>query len=314
MITTNDKVAIVILNWNSYDDTIECLNSLVDLDYPFFEVFLVDNGSKDNSLVRIENEYRRGKFPYIINILKSDRNLGFAGGNNIGIQKAYQENFNYFWLLNNDTTVDPNALNELINEIKGDSKVGIVGSKIYYYGTDIIWFAGGVVNKYTGKTSHIGFKEKDKFQYNNIKEVDYISGCSLLFKKELIETAGYMSEDYFLYYEETDWNLRAHKCDWKIKYVPGSIIYHKVSVSSGGENNLAPYVDYFYLRNCYIMIKRNQSSLSQIISLILLFFRFFKKMAKVYIFNLDRKKERIKYLFMGIKHGLLNKMGKHPTL
>ncbi|MGG3832885.1 glycosyltransferase family 2 protein [Geobacillus thermocatenulatus] len=255
---TDKDVAIIILNWNAYDDTFECLKSLEHLTYPYFHVFLVDNASQDGSFDKLQQDYNDGKFHLSITFIQTGENLGFAGGNNVAIREAYKQGYQYFWLLNNDTVVDPNALTPLVETLENDKQVGIVGSKIYYYGTNKIWFAGGKVNTWTGKTKHIGIKEEDVGQYDQVKEVDYITGCSLGFRREVLETVGYMCEDYFLYYEETDWNVRANQYGWEIKYVPQSRVHHKVSASSGGEKNLSPIVAFYDIRNGYWFVKRTQ--------------------------------------------------------
>jgi GT2 family glycosyltransferase len=308
----SDKdVAVIILNWNAYMDTFECLKSLEHLTYTHFHIFLVDNDSKDDSFKKLQQDYEKGKFNLSITFIQTAANLGFAGGNNVGIKAAYNRGYQYFWLLNNDTVVDSNALTPLVDAIKNYEGVGIVGSKIYYYGTKKIWFAGGKVNKWTGKTKHIGYREEFSKKHNNTIEVDYITGCSLLFRKELINQLGYMSEDYFLYYEETEYNLKTKMGGWKILFIPESIVYHKVSNSSGGEENIAPYYDYYDLRNSFILIKRTQSNLKTIVCLFYLFVKFFKKLIKILIKRHKNKKVRIRYLFLGLKDALSEKMGKH---
>ncbi|MGG5255139.1 glycosyltransferase family 2 protein [Neobacillus sp. SM06] len=139
--------------------------------------------------------------------------------------------------------------------------------------------------------------------------MDYITGCSLLFRKELIDSIGLMHEDYFLYFEETDWNIRAKQNGWGIRYVPDSIVYHKVSISSGGENNLAPYVDYYQLRNLIAMILRTQKGLIKTVSLVNIFTILLKKLIKIFIKNQNRKLERTTFLFKAVNDGFKQKMG-----
>jgi GT2 family glycosyltransferase len=293
---TDKDVAIIILNWNAYDDTFECLKSLEHLTYPYFHVFLVDNASQDNSFDKLRQDYKDGKFNVPITFIQTEKNLGFAGGNNVAIKEAYKQGYEYFWMLNNDTVVDPNALTPLVETLEKDRQVGIVGSKIYYYGTNKIWFAGGKVNTWTGACVHIGFKEEDKGQYNQLKEVDYITGCSLCFRKEILETVGYMEEDYFLYYEETDWNLKSSNKGWKIVYIPNSVIYHKVSISSGGESNPSPYVAFYDIRNGHWMVKRTQKKYKWITSYLYRYYKALKKLIKMVVCNYDRKLIRIKLI------------------
>lgn len=304
------SVAIVILNWNSYELTFDCLKSLENINYPSFEIFLVDNDSQDNSYDKLINDYKNGSFKLTIHFIQSGGNLGFAGGNNVAIKQAYSNKFDYFWMLNNDTEVMPDSLQSLVDEIDKDSTIGIVGSKILYFNTNKIWYAGGTINTWTGKTTHIGYKEEDNGQYNNVKDVEYMTGCSLLFRRELIDAVGLMKEDYFLYYEETDWNIRASKQGWRIRYVPKSLVYHKVSISSGGENNLSPYVEYYYIRNSYVMIRRTQSLLKSIVASLLLIWKLIKGHLKILLKNQNQKKIRSKLIFRAIKDSYLMKTGK----
>ncbi|MGP9076919.1 glycosyltransferase family 2 protein [Geobacillus thermodenitrificans subsp. calidus] len=307
---TEKHVAIIILNWNAYDDTFECLKSLEHLTYPYFHVFLVDNASQDGSFNKLQQDYNEGKLQLDITFIQTGKNLGFAGGNNVAIKKAYEQGYQYFWMLNNDTVVDPNALTSLVEVLEKEEKVGIVGSKIYYYGTNKIWFAGGKVNTWTGKTKHIGIKEEDIGQYNRQIEVDYITGCSLCFRKEVVEDIGYMLEDYFLYFEETDWNIRASQNNWYVKFVPHSIVFHKISASSGGEMNPAPYVGYYNIRNSLVFIKRTQPNYKLLVAFVYSVWKIIKKVMKMFIINQNSKKERFLLLIKGLIDGLTNKMGK----
>lgn len=307
---TDKDVAIIILNWNAYDDTFECLKSLEHLTYPYFHVFLVDNASQDNSFDKLQEDYKEGKFNVPITFIQTGANLGFAGGNNVAIKEAYNQGYQYFWLLNNDTVVDPNALTPLVDSIKKDPTIGIAGSKIYYYGTNKIWFAGGIVNKLTGNTKHIGMKDIDSEKYSSVLDVDYVTGCSLFFRKEILDTVGYMVEDYFLYYEETDWNLRASQMGWKIKYIPTSVVYHKVSSSSGGESNISPAVNYYLIRNAIAMIKRTQPSYYITIAVIYSLWNVFKNILKIFLYRQDNKLVRIKLGFTAVFDGVFGKMGK----
>jgi GT2 family glycosyltransferase len=307
---TDKDVAIIILNWNSYNDTFECIKSLESLTYPYFHVFLVDNASQDGSFDKLQQDYKDGKFHIPITFIQTGANLGFAGGNNVAIKEAYNQGYQYFWMLNNDTVVDPNALTPLVETLEKDRQVGIVGSKIYYYGTNKIWFAGGKVNTWTGATKHIGIKEEDKGQYDQVKEVDYITGCSLFFRQELLESVGYMYEDYFLYFEETDWCIRVKQKNWVIKYIPESIVYHKVSVSSGGEETPSPIVPYYYIRNSFMMIRRTQNSIKILTAFCFTILRILKQLYKIYFVYKDQQVKRTIYIFNGFRDIIFGKMKK----
>ena len=302
------SVAIILLNWNNYQDTYECLKTLETLTYPHFHVFLVDNDSSDDSFTRLKEDQASGKFNVGLTCIQSGGNLGCAGGNNVGIKKAYEQGFDYYWMLNNDTYVDPEALSTLVEVIDAEQKVGIVGSKIYYADTKLLWFAGGSVNSYIGTSKMIGIDEEDKGQYDEMKEVDFIVGCSMLFRKEVIEYIGYLEEDYFIYYEDTDWNIRAKKAGWKIIYVPSSIIYHKES-SSTKSSDLSPYYAYYLIRNGYLMVSRINANYKWI-AFMYLFIRILK-FHILYVLKSNNKLRRSSMILKGAFHALTDKRGQY---
>lgn len=242
-------VYIVLLNYNGWKDTIDCVQSLKKVNYDNFETIIVDNFSMDDSLIHIRENCKEEI------ILESKTNLGFAGGNNIGIQYALDAKADYVLLLNNDTTVEPDFLDELVKAAEQDKRIGAVGGKIYYYDNpDTIWYAGAKINTFTGKTRHIGVDERDNGQYDKMQETGYITGCLMLLKAEVIRKVGLMDDRYFLYYEETDWNVRIRQHGYKIVYAPKAVIYHKVSSSTKKINYV---MKYYYYRNVVYFINKN---------------------------------------------------------
>jgi len=242
-------VFIIILNWNGWQDTIECVASCQELDYPDFQLLLVDNGSTDGSEARLQE-----RFPEL-EIIQTGANLGFAGGNNVGIRQALARGADYIWLLNNDTTVGKQALTALVEALEMDEKAGIAVSKIGYFSDpERLWFAGGEWNPSMHLARHRGLNETDSGQYDTAGETDFATGCSLLFKTELIAATGYLQEDYFLYWEDLDWCLRARQQGWKILYAPASRVWHKVSVSV--EHN-SPVQTYYYFRGGLLFYRRH---------------------------------------------------------
>jgi len=292
------RVSIVILNWNGWEDTIECLESLYRITYPNYDVIVVDNGSQDDSLQKIK-QYAEGKiqvnskfFKYNIKnkpikvfeitedkakqgkfnrplyekfdpdrrmiLIKNRNNYGFTGGNNIGIKFAMSVlNPDYVLLLNNDTVVDPNFLMELVKVAESNEKIGVVGSKIYYYDyngrSDILWFAGGKVNLKTGVAEHIKIGKIDDAYKGDDKESGYITGCTMLIKKDVIKKIGKFNKVFFAYYEDVELSLRVKKDGWKLVYTPNSRVWHKVSKSSGGE--LSPFSIYHGTRNWILTVR-----------------------------------------------------------
>lgn len=236
------KVSIIVLNWNGKNHTVECLNSLSKLDYSNYEVILVDNGSSDGSV-----DFLKSKFPNIC-LIENKRNLGFAEGNNVGVRHAMKTGADYVLLLNNDAVVDGAFLKELVLIAERDEKVVLVGPKIYnYYEKNIIESAGYSQSILKSKTFPIGYREEDKGQYDEPKEVDFISGCAMLVKKNVVKDYGVFDSDFFAYCEDQDLCYSVTKRGDKIMYAPKSRIWHKVSASTGGYKS--PISVYLFTRN-----------------------------------------------------------------
>ena len=247
--TMPNTAYVIVLNWNGYADTIECVKSCLGLDYPSFHIVVVDNCSDDNSESILKME-----FPQLA-VLQTGKNLGYAGGNNVGIRYALDKKADYIWLLNNDTVVDPKALTELVKAAESEPAAGMAGSKILFYSEPtLIHYAGGMVDADLGISEHIGIYQKDNHQFDALSETGYITGCSLLVKRSLIEAIGFMDEAYFLYFEESEWCLRAKKHGFRLLYVPGSLVYHKESASTRKVGGAATY---YMTRNRLYFISRN---------------------------------------------------------
>jgi hypothetical protein len=226
------KVIIIILNWNGLQDTRECLESLKRIDYPNYEIIVVDNGSSDGSPEKIKN-----MFPYI-DLIRNRENLGFGAGCNVGIKEAQRKGAKFIFLLNNDTVVECDALSKLAAALEKDENAGIAGPKIYYYGSEkIIWSAGIRQDNVFIRFLSIGQGQKDVGRYSRQKKVDEVSGCAMLIKESLIEKTGFFREDYFLYVEDMEFCLRAKRAGCEILYVPDAVIWHKVSAAAGGQDS-----------------------------------------------------------------------------
>ena len=243
-------VYLIILNWNGWQETIECVESCLKLTYSNFHILVVDNGSTDES-----ESILRGRFPDI-EFIQTGENLGFAGGNNVGIKHALENGAFYVWLLNNDTLVNPEALSKLVKVADESEKTAIVGSKIYFYDEpQKIWFAGGFWRKNKLFASHRGDGEIDFGQYDEVCEVDFITGCSLLIKSSVIKEVGLMNERYFLYWEDIDWNATVFNRGGKILYVPSSLVWHKIS---GSIKIHSPLQFRYYIRNTLFFFQKHE--------------------------------------------------------
>ena len=247
------KTAIILLNYNGADDTIECIESIKKSIYKNYEIIVVDNCSTDESVSVLE-EYRQ-KTPFIF--LQSESNNGFSAGNNIGIVKAQEQNFDYIMLLNNDTLVTPDFLQELLNAYERVDKGSVLsGTIMYAYEREKIWYAGGSYSEWTAKARHLRMNETVDAIPTEIEEVNFISGCEVLIPIGDIKKVGLMDEDYFLYTEDLDYSIRIKKAGIKMYYVPKSVIYHKVSSST---NKISKMVSYYSVRNKRILIKKHFS-------------------------------------------------------
>jgi GT2 family glycosyltransferase len=251
------KVSIIILNWNGWQDTLECLDSLKKITYRNYEAIIVDNASKNDSVSQIKNYLAKNNPPAggnDLNFITLDSNLGFAGGNNAGVKRALKQKVDYILLLNNDTIVAPDFLDKLVEAGESDPKCGIAGPKIYFE-TDKnrIWFGGGYFSWFGGGR-HLEYDVIDKNPDDRkTKEVDYMTGCCFLIKRAALEKIGLMNEDFFLYYEDTEWSLRAREQGYKIIYAPSSRIWHKVSRSTKPETNKKVF--YYHIRNALLLSK-----------------------------------------------------------
>lgn len=286
------KVAVVTVNFNTQKDTINLLCSLerIEKQNIQLQIIVVDNASSTQFKLH-PNEYKNN-----ITILRSRRNMGFAGGYNLGIKEALLQNYDYILILNNDTKVYSDMLKNLLKVLDSDPLIGVVIPKIYFAkGREfhktrykpselgkVIWYAGGDTDWENIKSIHRGVDEVDHGQYDEIESVEFATGCCMLFKREVLEKVGLFDEKYFLYYEDADISERIKKSGYKIYYLPTACLIHANAASSGGPgNNLH---DYFLTRNqmlfglTYAPLRSKIALLRQSIRL-LFFGRPFQKLA-----------------------------------
>lgn len=296
-------VYIVILNWNGWGDTIECLESVFRTRYPSFRVIVCDNDSTNGSMGYIKawaegsltcwvnpanplrylssppldkpvayREYDssqlknvhliEGETPLVL--IGTGTNLGFAGGNNVGLRSALTDGAcRYVWLLNNDTVVEPDALFHLVQRMRDKPDAGICGSRLlFYHAPDVVQALGGATyNKWLGSNRHLGLFQKNSQPFNppdiEIK-MDYVIGASMLVTRAFIETVGLMSEEYFLYFEELDWVVRA-KGRFNLAFADRSIVFHKEGGSAGTKSDpklKSLRADYFSIRNRLVFTRK----------------------------------------------------------
>lgn len=240
-------VSIVTVNYDHPEVTCDLLESLNKITYPNFEVIIVDNKSPHDDPSIIQQRY-----PNVI-FYASQVNWGFAGGNNQGIMRARGE---YVLLLNNDTVVDTGFLEPLVEKMQSDPLIGAVSPKIRFsYDPELIQYAGYLpLNKYTVRNAAIGYKEKDRGQWDSDRETAYAHGAAMMVPMEVIRKIGLMSYIFFLYYEEADWSFRIKRIGYTIWYVHNSVVFHKESISTG---KLSPQKIYYLNRNRLVFMRRN---------------------------------------------------------
>lgn len=238
-----EKVAVVILNWNGKQDSLNCIRSVRALEYGNIEIIVVDNGSIDGSVDAIHAFYPG------VRLIATGKNLGYAGGNNVGMREALAHGANFVLVLNNDATVSPNLIDCFLSASAKEPLAAAFSAKIYYQSRpDIIWYAGARWMQRLGRFVHLGHGEQDDgLTYNNLEETDYASGCALFTSARVIKRVGLLDEKYFLMFEEADWCYRARSLGYKIFFVPEAKVWHKVSTSFGGESS--PLANYFLFRN-----------------------------------------------------------------
>jgi len=220
-------VYVIILNWNLKDETVECVESVLKSTYSPYQGLIVDNGSNDGSV-----ELFRSLFSDV-DIIANDTNLGWASGNNVGIEYALHQKADYVLLLNNDTIVDENLLAEMVAVGESDKEIGILGPLIFYYDEpDKIWHLGVRESRFLPVPRSLAKDQKDKGQFTSPIPVDYVSGCAMLVKRSVFEVVGLMDAEYFMYYDEVDFCRRSRKVGFKIAAVPRAKMWHKVSRSA----------------------------------------------------------------------------------
>ena len=289
------KVCIVIVNYNGAKFQNDCLRTLFKMENQDFEIVIVDSGSTDNSVKMAKDQFEN------ITVLEQGDNVGVAKGNNIGIQYGISRGAEYTLLLNNDTEVDPKMLDELLKH--ADERT-IVVPKIYYYDpSDVLWYGGGDFVFEKGTVNHVGCDEKDIGQCDEIRYVEYSPTCCMLIKNSVFKDVGLIDEKVFMYCDDTDFCVRLYDKGYKILYVPNSIVWHKVSSSSGG--NKSKLGIYYMNRNQLYFMKKHKKHIKAKTYYTILF----KNIAKG-VLSPFRKNRNEKYILTAYKDFYLNRMGR----
>jgi GT2 family glycosyltransferase len=216
------RVMILVLNWNNWRDTVDCLASLAGLEYGNCEILVLDNGSTDGSAERISSVFPK------VEVIKLGENMGFGRANNVGIRIALERRAEFVWLLNNDTTVDSKSLRAMVDKAHEDPRIGAVGSAIYYADEPDalqVWGGGGLI-LWCGRSFHFRRAVSDA-------NIHFLTGASLLLRRSVLETVGLFDEAYFLYWEDVDYSLRLRRAGWNLAVAGDSSVWHKESATAG---------------------------------------------------------------------------------
>ena len=268
------RLSIITINYNGLKDTCKLIDSI-----PFnneLEVIVVDNASKQDEATTISE-----RFPQV-NVIRSAKNLGFAGGNNLGIREARGK---YILLINNDTYFKDYNIDALIQRSESSDKIGIVCPKLRFaWGNNPIQFAGYTpLSAITVRNQAIGFGEEDKGQYDTAHPTPYAHGAAMLIKRAAIDKVGLMPECFFLYYEELDWSMMFTRAGYEIWYEPACTVFHKESQTTGQNS---PLRTYYITRNRLLLVKRNYKGIN-------------KYLSYMYLIGIVALRDILKYTFQG---------------
>ena len=291
-------VSIIIPTFNRETEVLECIKALLSINYKKFEIIVVDNASRDNTITKIKKIYPSVK------IIGLEQNYGASIARNEGIKCADGE---LLCFVDSDNIVDRDFLIELVNLAVSDPKIGFVGPKMYFFSEPrIIWYAGAEINLLTSRTQYFGINEIDIGQYNEIKEVGHIPNVWLV-KRSVIDKIGLIDASYIMHYEESDWAMRANNAGYKIMYCPNAVVYHNIPFSKdkkslrgliGFDNE---YRIFYAARNRVMFMKKYASRINYLIFLIVFNNIFLIQYCSILLFyrRIDLVKSYIKGYFSG---------------
>ncbi|GAB4018550.1 glycosyltransferase family 2 protein [Spirosoma migulaei] len=249
-------VSIITINYNQAELTRQFLESVKELTYPNYELIVVDNAS-----VQLLSDYLDPAEYAHLRLIRSEVNLGFTGGNNLGIQEAKGD---FFFIVNNDTELAPTVLEELLTPFRENKQVGVTCPKIKFFDApQLVQYAGyNPINLYTGTATAIGFNQKDDGRFDQPHPTYFAHGCAMLVSRQVVEQVGRFAERFFLYYEELDWSQRIRNAGFVIYYQPTASILHKESASVGQNSTLRTY---YLTRNRILFMRRHCSSFQRLV-------------------------------------------------
>ncbi|MGW8122594.1 glycosyltransferase family 2 protein [Roseivirga echinicomitans] len=297
-----NSTAIILVNWNAFDLTVRCIESLEKAGFPSTNIFLVDNASKDGSGNRL-----REQFPEVI-FIQNTENLGFTGGNNIAMVQALEKGFEFVMLLNNDTEVTEDFLNPMLLAIEENEKTAAVQPLILELNRkDLIWNAGGDTNRFLG-LSETRFEAQalDKVKASFTVNTDWITGCCILVRSAVISEIGMLDDKFFAYHEDVDWSIRMRKAGYELRVVPESTIFHLSMASLKSDTKqkegfLSPFMHYLHVRNHLYLIRKHLDYFNPVGAW---GYQFYKLLGYTAYFVFRGRFSKLKAVLKGFKEGL----------
>ena len=307
-IARDPKVSVILLNWNGAEFTIPCVESLHVQSYANLETIVVDNGSTDNSRSLLEE-----KFGKSITLVPLEKNRGFTGGNNVGIELALRGGAEYVLVLNNDTIAHIDFVRELVRLAESDKHIGVVTGKIFYYDEkDVLWFAGGVIRRGLLAFKHRGLLERDSGKYDTAAESQFVTGCCMLVRREVFEKIGLFDDRFFIYCEDADFCLRVLERGYALVYTPRALLWHKESASMrkntlrAGGGTVSPMQYYLSTRNRLFVIRKHSPMAEKVLSFSAVVL---EALLWSSFFVIKRRGEKLSALWKGVVDGMTTDLG-----
>jgi GT2 family glycosyltransferase len=294
-------VCIVVLSWNRASETLACLESLAALDYANYRVILVDNASSDGTPALV-----RERFPQVA-LIETGANLGYGGGNNVGIDAALAVGAAYVWVLNNDTVIPPTALSTLVRVAEAQPRAGAFSPRILTRDAPPrIWYAGGSLGTTLTRSTHHHMWRPDNGVAGPPRDASYLPGCAMLLRREAIQRVGSWNQRFFMYWEDVEYCLRLAQHGWRLVYVPESTILHTGAGSSDEPGGASATFDYYHTRNALWYLRDHATPLNILPSLTYRAASLALRVAQLALGHERDKTKKLQALAKGLRNGLLN--------